>query len=266
MQNTKIKAVLFDLGETLLEYGPVRTAALFRRAAQLTYEYLRSLGQPVGSESWYYLRNLLSLRWHCWLSSITGRDFDMLELAKKIGRKKGIKLTEQQWEHFAWLWYQPLSRLAKVEPDAAQTLARLKALGLELGIVSNTFVNRCCLEKHLAQLGLLEFFSVRLYSYEFAFRKPNAGIFRIAAERIGQPPENILFVGDRIDADIRPALKAGMHAVLKAAYTNAGKPLPAKALRIERLSEVPALVEKLNQQPLLANQPSKLLAGNSPAE
>ncbi|GAI71517.1 unnamed protein product, partial [marine sediment metagenome] len=84
--------------------------------------------------------------------------------------------------------------VSKVEPETADTLAALKNLGLKLGIVSNTFVNGSSLEKHLEQLGILDFFSVRIYSYEFDFRKPDARIFKAAAERIGEMLENILFV------------------------------------------------------------------------
>ncbi len=105
-------------------------------------------------------------------------------------------------------------------------------MGLKLGIVSNTFVTRTSLAQHLRLLGLLEFFPVQLYSYEFHVRKPSTEIFRIAATKIGEPAPNILFVGDRIDNDIAPALASGMHAALKEAHTNRGKKIPPAALRI----------------------------------
>jgi len=55
-----------------------------------------------------------------------------------------------------------------------------------------------------------------------------------------------LYVGDRIDKDIRPALRSGMQAVLKTAYTNTGKKTPRGAWRINQLSELPGLIEKIN--------------------
>ena len=117
---------------------------------------------------------------------------------------------------------------------------------IKLGILSNTFVNAESLEKHLEQLGLLDFFSVRMYSYRFDFRKPDLRIFEIAAERLDEAPENILYVGDRIDMDIKPALKLGMQPVLKAAYTNAGKTPPDGAWKINQISELPTLIKKIN--------------------
>jgi len=248
MRDTRyeIKAVLFDLGETLLNFGKVNTTRLFREGAGLSYDFLKSCGQPVGNFKYYYWRNLIALRIRHWLSNITRKDFNALLLLRGIGTKKGIKLDRQQWRHFAWLWYEPLSKVAKAESNIIETLTTLKESGIKLGIVSNTFVTGSSLEKHLEQLGLLNFFPVRVYSYEFAFRKPDIRIFKAAAEKIGEKLENIMFVGDRIKTDIKPAMKAGMHAVLKKAYTNAGKKIPKGVLNINHLSELPSLINKIN--------------------
>jgi putative hydrolase of the HAD superfamily len=246
MPEKEIKAVLFDLGETLLNFGQVNTAELFRQGARLSYDFLKSCGQLTGSFHYYRWQSLIHLRVRQLLSNITGKDFDVLSLFKKIGVKKGIRLNEEQWRHFAWLWYEPLSKIAQVEPETKETLTILKKKGLKLGIVSNTSVHNSSLEKHLEQLSILSFFTVRLYSYEFSFRKPDARIFKTAAERIGEKLHNILFVGDRIENDIKPAVKAGMHAVLKTAYTNIGRKLPQGVWKINQLCELPALLEKIN--------------------
>ena len=248
LPDKKIKAVLFDLGETLLNFGKVNTTRLFRQGARLSYDFLKSCGQPVGNFNYYCWRNLIALRTRHWLSNITRKDFNALLLLRGIGTKKGIRLDRQQWRHLAWLWYEPLSKIGKAEPKTKETLTALKKLDLKLGIVSNTFVHSSSLEKHLKQLGILDFFAVRLYSYEFDFRKPDVRIFKIAAERIGEMLENILFVGDQIDRDIKAAAKTGMHAVLKAAYTNAGKKTPKGAWKINQLSELPSLIEKINAE------------------
>ncbi len=248
MPEKKIKAVLFDFGETLLSFGKVNTTRLFREGARLSFEFLKAAGQPVGNFEYYCWRNLVSLRIQRWLSNITKNDFNSLVLLRGIGTKKGIQLDRQQWRHFAWLWYEPLSKVSKAEPKIKETLTALKKLGLKLGIRSNTFVHGSSLEKHLEQLGILDFFTVRVYSYEFNFRKPNARFFKTAAERIGETLENILFVGDRIDTDIKPAVKLGMKAVLKAAYTNTGRKIPKGAWKINQLSELPELIEKFNAE------------------
>lgn len=246
MADDEIRAVLFDLGDTILDFGRIKTTRSFLEGAKSSHAFLKEHGQPIGSFLWYFLRNLVRLRIKFLLSDILRRDFDSLEVFRKVGARQGVHLSLEQWEQFAWLLYEPLSRQARIDEDLPQTLGALKGMGLKLGIVSNTFVNRASLERHLQQLGLLDFFTVQLYSYEFHFRKPSVEIFRIAAEKIGEPAEQIVFVGDRIDNDIRPALDTGMRAVLKEAYTNAGKPTPPGAWRIQRLSELPRVVQQIN--------------------
>jgi HAD superfamily hydrolase (TIGR01549 family) len=262
MAHDEIKAVLFDLGDTILNFGRVKTTRAFLAGARLSHAFLREQGQPVAWFPWYFMRNLVRLRIRYLVSNLTRKDFNSFEVLQAVGARLGVKLSPPQWERFAWLWYEPLSRCAEVEPDLRETLQTLRDRGLELGIVSNTFVNRASLEKHLQQLGLLEFFSVQLYSYEYHFRKPNSEIFQIAADKIGTPVENIVFIGDRIDNDILPALKSGMRAVLKDAYTNAGKPTPPGAQRIRLLSELPGIVEQINA----TAQAQKMAPGTRPAD
>jgi putative hydrolase of the HAD superfamily len=246
--NKQIKAVLFDLGETLLDFGEIKATRLFRQGARLSYDYLKSSGQPVGNFECYCWINLVIVRIRHLISRIQKKDFDSLALLRKFGTRVGVRFDDEQWRHFAWLWYEPLSKIATIEPMIKDTLITLKGLRLKLGILSNTFVNADSLEKHLNQLGLLDFFSVRLYSYQFDFRKPDLRIFEIAAERLDEALENILYVGDRIDMDIEPALKVGMQPVLKTAYTNAGKTPPDGAFKINQIFELPTLIKKINSK------------------
>jgi len=246
--NRRVRAVLFDLGETLLTFGKIDTARIFAVGARSSYEYLKSLNVPICGFGRYFWKNLVNLRIQRWISDLKGRDFDALAMLEKVGTKKGLKLSKEQWRDLAWTWYEPLGRMGRIEPDAKETLTALKESGLKLGIVSNTFVHGSSLEKHLRQFGILDFFTMRMYSYEFAFRKPDARIFKIAAERIGEPAENIVFVGDRINKDIEPAIAGGMVAVLKDAYTNAGKATPAGARRINHISELPGLISQINAE------------------
>jgi putative hydrolase of the HAD superfamily len=241
-----IKAVVFDLGETLLNFGKVETMRVFRQSATQTYDYLMSHGQPAGKFWWYFIRNIAAIQVRALWGNITGRDFDALSLLKRFGVRRGYTLNEEQWREVGWLWYEPLSRIAKVEPDIKKTLGKLKDMGLKLGILSNTFISAGSLDRQLEQLGMLEFFPYRLYSYQFEFRKPDRRIFEAAIAKTGEPAQKILFVGDRLGVDIRPALKAGMRAVLKDAYTNTGKEVPNGVWRIELISELPGIIEKIN--------------------
>lgn len=244
----KIQAVLFDIGETLLNFGKVDVVALFEEGGKLAHDFLQKLGQSTGSLHIFLLKHLWMIRVFHIRSCLTGKDFDSLALLKKIEQKKGVKLSEEQWEEFGWRWYEPLSKFAAVEPDIKQTLEKLKRAGIKLGILSNTFINAVTLERHLEQFGILDFFPVRVYSYQFNFRKPDSRIFVEAAKRMNCEPANVLFVGDRLDLDIAGAMAANMPAVIKRAYTNINKDIPQNVIKIERLAELPKIVEEINSE------------------
>ncbi|MCK4960116.1 MAG: hypothetical protein KAT00_11965, partial [Planctomycetes bacterium] len=112
MASHEIKAVIFDLGETLLNFGSVNTGALFKEAARRSYEFLRQAGQPVGPYICYLWRSLGTLRMRAFLSDITGNDFDSRAVLRAYGEKKGFDLTEEQWRQMNWLWYEPLYEIA----------------------------------------------------------------------------------------------------------------------------------------------------------
>ena len=126
--------MVFDFGETLLNFGRMDTMRVFRQSATQTYDYLMSHGQPAGSFWWYFVRNLAAIQVRTLWGNITGRDFDALSLLKRFGIRRGYTLSEEQWREFGWLWYEPLSRIAKVEPNIKETLARLKGMGPKFSI------------------------------------------------------------------------------------------------------------------------------------
>jgi HAD superfamily hydrolase (TIGR01662 family) len=244
----KIKAILFDIGETLLNFGKVDAVALFKEGGKLAYNFLKNLNQPVGPYQLFLLRHLIIIRLLSMWSNIIKRDYDSSKILRKIAQYNGVKLTEPQWQDFAWCWYEPLSKLVQMEPDIKQTLEKLKQMGIKLGILSNTFINASTLERHLAQLGILDFFDVKVYSYQFKFRKPDPRIFINAAKQLNCEPQNILFVGDRLDWDTAGALRANMTAVVKKAYTNTTKNIPEGVIKIKQLAELPNIVEQINQK------------------
>ena len=247
-----IKAILFDFGDTIFTFGKVDTIAMFKEGARLTYDYLKSAGVKLPSFRRYLYVNLACIYLRVAYSALSGKDFDSLKLIRFVNERLGLRLSNDRWQKIAWLWYEPLSKTAVLEPDIRQTLAKLRDMGLQLGIVSNTFLNQRSLDHHLEQFGLLEFFPLRVYSCETLWRKPHIRIFRVAAGLLRLPPENIAFVGDRLDTDIRGSINAGMIPILKSAHSNEGKPLPPSVQKINSLADLPSLIEKLNASPLKA--------------
>ena len=120
-------------------------------------------------------------------------------------------------------------------PDALPCLERLRGAGLLVGAVGNTPVEtEELLREHVELVGS---------SARWEIEKPAPAFFaRIAAES-GRSPEQIAYVGDRVDNDVEPALAAGMVAVhvRRGPWGHLHEPPPA-ALRIHSLAELPELL------------------------
>ena len=62
-------------------------------------------------------------------------------------------------------------------------------------------------------MGLAERLDVAVFSSEVGKRKPHPAIFRRALEQLGVPPEETLYVADRLFEDVRGAAEVGMRTV-----------------------------------------------------
>jgi putative hydrolase of the HAD superfamily len=211
----RIKGILFDLGDTLLDFGPVSTERLFLEGARLAYSYLKELGQPLPPFRSFHRRQLWAIRWHYFKSHVTRREFNSLDVLGRVSKEMGHTLSPEQTEELAWLWYEPLSKCATVEDGLVELLEGFRSDGLRLAVVSNTFVPGQVLDRHLAQLGLLEYFPARLYSCDVVYRKPHPQIFRLALEQLGLAAREAIFVGDSFSADMAGAAQVGMVSVFK---------------------------------------------------
>lgn len=99
----------------------------------------------------------------------------------------------------------------RADPRAAPTLERLKAEGLELGVVSN-FDHR--LYRILDGLGLSRYFDSITISSEAGYAKPSPKLFETALARHQAAPEQALHVGDVEHLDVAGARAAGIAAAL----------------------------------------------------
>jgi putative hydrolase of the HAD superfamily len=102
-------------------------------------------------------------------------------------------------------------------PGAVETVAGLRARGLELAVVSNWDVG---LTEHLERIGVASFFSAIVTSAEAGVAKPDPAVFRLALERLGVQPGRALHIGDEPE-DEEGARAAGMrfaHAPLATAF------------------------------------------------
>jgi len=240
------QAVLFDLGDTLLDYQPMDRCVLFEGAARETYNYLQRKGCKLQPFPRYYTTHIWAVRWAYVWATLRGREVDSFQAMQRFCRKQGYPSDEAFVDELMWMWYQPIIPRSSVAPDVIPTLRQLQESGVAMAIVSNTLLPGRILDRHLEMLGLKEFFPVRVYSSEVTYRKPRRIIFDETLRQMALPAASCLFVGDTVKTDVVGAKRVGMKTVLR--RTPRKQNLAAADYVIDHLSELPAIV--LAQQSL----------------
>jgi putative hydrolase of the HAD superfamily len=215
-----IRAVLFDLGDTLLDFEPLDMRAVFWRAAKLTYDHLAATGHPMPDFQVYGRRYYRAMRWSYFWAKLSRKEFNSFDLLIQFHRKLGLPNDDALLRELACLWYRPLTECATIESDLHGSLAAMAGAGLQLGLVSNTFVPGFAHDRHLQSVGLLDLLPVRVYSSEVGHRKPDRRIFEAALQQLGTSPQETLFVGDLVKTDIVGAKRLGMKTALKQPWSN----------------------------------------------
>jgi putative hydrolase of the HAD superfamily len=203
-----LEAVLFDYGHTLLD---------FRFDEDVWLGCLRDMLVAAGGppERAPELRQELGDR----LTRLTADPDDHAELVyaevvaealAACGTPVGPDLVRAaiEAEHRGW------ASARHLHPEAHWLLDEVRARGLRIGIVSNTFDPPDLLHADVAADGVAERVDTVVFSSELGVRKPGPAIYRAALDQIGVEPANALFVGDRVREDVQGPAALGMRTCL----------------------------------------------------
>lgn len=130
-------------------------------------------------------------------------------------------------------------------PDAVPCLMSLRAAGYKIGLAGNQPADA---ETQIRALGLAVDFVAS--SARWGVEKPDSAFFRRIVTDSGAAPDQIAYVGDRLDNDVLPAVDAGMAGIFLRrgpwGVIHAAWPEVARATRrLETLDELPAALESL---------------------
>ena len=201
--------VLFDVGETLVhvpEPAPIYRDLLAACGRSLplgdVQEILREVRRTMDAHVPRWVDP--DLRLDC-AASTRRRALHVESLLAQVG----IGASEEVRRIFDELYVGP--NFFTLYPDVPETLARLKARGYQLGIVSNW-------ESRLLQLcaahGIADYFDFAVVSELEGYVKPHPHMYRRALELAGVPAERVLHVGDSLQDDIEGAAAVGIRGVL----------------------------------------------------
>lgn len=116
-------------------------------------------------------------------------------------------------------------------PEARETLERLRARGIPLGLVTNgdAVQQRDKIERH----GLARHFDTIVIEGEFGVGKPDSAVYRQALRALGAAPTEAWMVGDHLVFDVDAPQQLGLRGVW---MDRGGRGLPAdSAVRPHRI-------------------------------
>jgi putative hydrolase of the HAD superfamily len=200
-----LRAVLFDWGDTLMQFG--YEPELVEAGHRAGLEALGRDGLPEsGAITAHFREHYEPLFW----VPGTIEEIEYPDLVRELLRDFGIQVTDEELgrfleaEHAAW---EP-ARVLGATTHAL--LESLRARGLRLGLVSNAFDPGWLLHRDLEQMGIAGRIDHAVFSSEVGKRKPHPEIFESALDALDVAPGEALFVGDRLYEDVRGAAQVGM--------------------------------------------------------
>jgi putative hydrolase of the HAD superfamily len=204
-----IKAVFFDLYNTLVTYEPPREVIEAR--------ILKDFGIEVSPEA--LLRPILTADEFIYQeharSSISKRSKE--ETTALYTQYHGIVLKEAGLEASKEVILGILGRWMSFDlkmvlyDDVVPALTNLREQGLILGLISNVDRDITSLYEGL---GLAAWLKVMVTSQEVGSNKPQPEIFLAALKQAGVKPPEAIYVGDQYQTDVVGASKVGMLGIL----------------------------------------------------
>jgi HAD superfamily hydrolase (TIGR01509 family) len=240
-----LKAVLFDLWETLIQDNPDRGRPRRAWRAEAVRGILLEHGYDATTEEVSAALDASSLA----LTALhdEGRDLNdegraalfFTHLEAKTNRRAPRAAGPELHEVIASM---PLELAPHLAPYAQETLGELRALGVATALVSNVGMTTAPnLRRLLAHYGLGDLFDVFVFSDELLIAKPDPRIFSHALQGLACEADCSAFVGDNPHNDISGALAAGIYAVQIGAKVRDGIVPHA---RIDSLADLLPALEK----------------------
>ena len=211
-----LDTVIFDLGGTLIEYaGPYAAwPDLETPGLSAAYQYLNQNGRHLPAFERFKQTgfDLLPARWQRAVGGV--QNLRLVDLLAEVLQTTGAEeIPADHLAKAAELYQSAICTQAVLMPGAREAVARLKAAGCKLGLVSNTMFTGAAHKADLARFGLLDYFDAMLFSADVNKWKPNPDPFwRVLAE-LGAAAETAVYIGDDPGSDVVGGQRAGMRTV-----------------------------------------------------
>ncbi len=245
--STKLRAVLFDMGSTLIEFENYTWDVLGKRCAQGGYDFLKRKDHDLtGFEEFSRALDQQFLKARGEVKESL-KEFRVEKVARGLLDALNITRSDGLCWGFLESFYQPITEQLTLMEGALDVLKDFKEKGLRIGLVSNTIFPMRYHLKELKRFGLYPYLDAHHFSSEVGVRKPHPDIFRKTLRELDVQASQAVFVGDRLVEDVGGAQKVGMLGILRH-HENRDYSAPITPdARIHQLSELPDTVLSLFQ-------------------
>jgi putative hydrolase of the HAD superfamily len=205
-----MRAVLFDLGNTLVAYYAAPDFAPILRECLRGCVRVLALETCVDDDE--LLQRALTL-------NVERADYAVWPLAERLGILfSGAASNPTALERLTTVFLEPIFATAVADPDALSILASLRAHGLRTAIVSNTPWGSPAhaWRAELARHGLLAAVDAVVFCTDVGYRKPHPAPIERALNLLGVRNAEAVFVGDDPRWDVVGAQRAGVRPILLA--------------------------------------------------
>jgi len=243
-----LRAILFDIGDTLWHSRSAPPAEEFRRmAAERAADALRELGLHHDEPE-----TVARCAWNAMEAAMRrARTTDLVEpdygaVSQAALAMLGLTLTREAAASLLEATYVSGIEGGKAPfPDATETLIELRERGFLLATVTNRAFGGERFRSDLRDAGLDIDWDAEAVSVEVGYLKPHAALFEFALEKLGVGVSEALMVGNSLAEDIAGAQRLGMLAAWRRSAPDAEGVAPDFTFdELIELLEIPLLQVK----------------------
>ena len=204
-EKSKIKAVLFDVDDTLINTRKAQENAIseFRRF----YKEFKDADDKEFKEKW---NDITEECYNKYLAKEYSFEHMRAERMMKIFQSYGKIISEEEGKEIFKEYLKIYENNWMLFDDSEDVINFLKEK-YKLAIISNG--DSMQQRQKIENLGLNKYFSDVFISEEVGFEKPKKEIFEIACKKINVMPENSIMIGDKFKVDIEGSINAGLNAI-----------------------------------------------------
>jgi HAD superfamily hydrolase (TIGR01549 family) len=250
VDKSTIKAVVFDLFDTLVKWEPDRLPLLHWREHSMhsTVPWiLPSLEEQIGPR--FDLEQFLTV-YHDTIDEINaerereGIEITCQERFERTLERLGYSDRDQRGLiafHLTRVHMDGVRKVTFAPPERSEAVRRL-ARHFRLGLVSN-FDDAQCGREVLLDTGVAELFEAVIISAEAGLRKPNPLIYERILNMMKLEPVSVMFVGDTPREDVYAPRMAGMRVTwVNGRGIQLPEHIPQPDFTVGSIAELPALL------------------------